>query len=135
AIAVSYSHLSSGKKLMPILTAVSSGLEAKMVGEIGSDDFTTNNRFGLFAAFIRLKLGKSHVAGLQLMALVARAMSEKIIFSLTLRAVETLIFKHTLPAEIYQQCLKSGILEESSAKVSFSHEMFFNFFVADSIAR
>jgi hypothetical protein len=135
AIAIAYSHLSAGKKLATILTAISTGLEAKMIGEIGSGDFTSNSRFALFAAFIKLKLGESHIGGIQLMAMIARSMSEKITFNITLRVVETLLFNHTLPTGIYQQCIQSGILDERSGKVSFSHEMFFNFFVADSIAR
>jgi hypothetical protein len=135
AIATAYSRQSVVKKLTPILTVISTGLEAKMVGEIGSSEFTTNSRFALFAAFVRIKLGEAHIGGFQLMAVVAQFMSDKITFSLTIRAVETLLLNHALPSVIYRQCLQSGILDERSGKVSFSHEMFFNFFVADSIAR
>ena len=135
AIATAHSQLYTGKKLMPILSAISTGLEAKMVGELGSPEFITDSRFSLFAAFIKKKLGEAHISGFLLMALIAKSMSKKITFSLSARSVEMLLLNHALVSSIYKQCLNSGILDERSGKISFSHEMFFNFFVAESVSR
>lgn len=135
AIALAYSPLSVGKKLTPILAVISTGLEAKMIGEMSSTDQANNNRFSLFAAFIRMRLGNATIGGFLLMTLIARYMSEKITFSISVRSLETLLLNQPLTADNYKQCLLSGVLDERSGKISYTHEMFFNFFVAESIAR
>jgi len=135
SIASAYHGFSIGNKLKPILSAVSTGLEAKMIGEIGSQELNNSSRFVLFATFIRLKLKDAIAGGFSLMAMIAKSMSENITFSLTLRVVDSCLLKHQISPDIYTKCLQSGILNERSGKVSFNHEMFFNFFVAESVAR
>lgn len=135
AIALAHGQQTARKKLIPILNIVSTGLEAKMAGEIGTALTHTDNRFSLFESFIKKKLGDNHLGGFFLLSSITKLMSEKITFSLANRTVETLLLKHGLSLELYRHCLKSGVLEEQSDKISFGHEMFFNFFVADSVAR
>src|SRR5690606_23262516 len=56
AIAASYSGRKLSAKLDPVLKMVSSSMEAKMIGEIGTDDIDRVSRFTLFEIFIRGKL-------------------------------------------------------------------------------
>lgn len=135
AIANAYSKHAIGNRLKTVLSLVTTGLEAKMVGEVDSPGMDKMSRFVLFASFIRLKLADAVAEGFFLMAMVAKSMSEKITFSLPLRTIENISSKHQINAGIFDRCIKSGILHERSNRVSFNHEMFFNFFVAESVAR
>lgn len=135
AIALAYSQHMNKKKLIPIINIVSSALEAKIAGEVEDISANTNNRFTLFESFIKKKLEDNYLGGFFLLSLIAQMMSEKITFSLLIRDVETLLLQHSLSSELYKNCLKSGILEERANKISFGHEMFFNFFVAEGVAR
>ncbi|MCF0069778.1 SMEK domain-containing protein [Dyadobacter sp. CY261] len=134
-IALSYDAHDSLRKLTPILAVVSTGLEARMVGEMDAGDFINSGRHSLFATFIRTKLAQAHIGGIHLMSSIARLMSEKITFSLSLRAVERLMVNDMLSPQILNGCFRSGILDRRGEMVSFSHEMFFDFFVAESVAR
>nr|WP_295933012.1 SMEK domain-containing protein [uncultured Dyadobacter sp.] len=135
AIALAYGSFIAPRKLRSILAVVSSGLEARMVGEMEAVDLLANGRYALFAGFIKRKLAGSHVGGFLLMALIARAMSSRITFSLSIRSVEGLLLDQMLSSQVYVECLRAGVLEERGGKISFSHEMFFDFSVADSVGR
>lgn len=124
-----------GRELDSILSAISTGLEAKMIGELGSIQKFTKSRHNLFSSFIKLKLKEYFIESFQLMSLVAGTMSERISFSLSSRVIDDLLFKNSINSEILEECLRSGVLEARMGKVSFAHEMFYNFFVTESIIR
>ena len=134
-IAASYSGKGAIEKLDPILSAVSTSLEAKMVGEIGTEAIEKLSRFALFEHFLDRKLGSFKADGFTLLSQTAKLLSENIAYSLPERDVEKIQRSQSLSPEIYRQCISSKLLEKNFGKVSFNHEMFFNFFVAESIVR
>ncbi len=134
-IVYSYGGKNIGKELNTLSPIISSGLEAKMIGEIGTNQKLTKSRHNLFLSFIKLKVKEYCIESFQLMSLIAGTMSNRITFSLSTRTIEELLFKNSINSQIFIECINSGILEEKIGKVSFGHEMFFNFFVTESIIR
>ncbi|MFD2904657.1 SMEK domain-containing protein [Sphingobacterium anhuiense] len=135
AIVVSYGRGIYDIDLNSVLSAISTGLEAKMIGEIGFKQGFPKSRHNLFSSFIKLKLKQVCIESFQLMSLIAGTMSERITFSLPTRVVENILLENSITSQILDECFKSGILEERNRKLSFGHEMFFNFFVAESVIR
>ncbi|WP_316816625.1 SMEK domain-containing protein [Pedobacter nyackensis] len=135
AIATVYSGKFANTKLDPILNTVSSALEAKMVGEIAVDDINAVSRFTLFEAFIGQKLGEEKSNVFLFLAHIARMLSDGISFSLPERRIDDILRANTISQPIYDACLAIKILDRTLGKVSFGHEMFFNFFVAESVIR
>ncbi|MBS1781061.1 MAG: SMEK domain-containing protein [Bacteroidetes bacterium] len=135
AIATKYSNKKNSEKLDTILAVVSSGLEAKMIGEIGSSSIEKISKFTIFETFIKKKLNDWHADGITLLSHIARFLSNKVAFSLSERQIENLLQSIDMPDGIYRKCISAGLIENKGYKVSFVHEMFFNFFVADSVVR
>lgn len=135
AIASIYSGKSTNTKIDPILNTVSSALEAKMVGEIAVEDISNASRFTLFEAFIKQKLGESKPDGFLFLSCFAQILSDNLVFSLPERRIDEILRNNIISQTIYDLCLEVKILERTFDKVSFSHEMFFNFFVAESVVR
>lgn len=135
AIAINYGGNKNSNKLTPLLQVVSTSFEAKMIGEIAFDAIEKVSRFTIFEIFIKSKLADFRSEGFVLLSNIARVLSDKITFNLSERAVEELLRSGQLTEGCYKKCLSAGLLEYNDGKVSFSHEMFFKFFVADSIVR
>jgi hypothetical protein len=135
AIATSYSGKSLSAKMDPLLNAVSTSLEAKMAGEIANQQIDGLSRFTLFEAFINQKLGAAKREGFLLLAHLAKIMSAKITFSISQRELDNVLQIHHIPGSIYAKTIAAKILEESVGQISFGHELFLNFFTAESIVR
>lgn len=135
AIAASHGEKKNNVRLEPILHVVSSSLEAKMIGEIGAFEIDNVSRFTLFEIFIKHKLGDFNADASRLLSYIARFLSDNISFNLSERQIEDLLLSVGLTVEVYKKCLLVKLLESKVGKVSFIHEMFFNFFVADSVVR
>lgn len=133
AIASKYSDYPD--KLIPVLSNVSTALEAKMVGEIGKFDADKNSRSGLFELYMRKKLGVHESYGMLLLCRTAYWMSCEITFSLSLRQLDFLLQENNIPHAVLEHCLKEGILVTVSNKLSFVHEMIYDFFTAEAIVR
>ena len=134
-IASAYSGKAANIKIGALLGVVSTSLEAKMIGEIGSENIDQISRFTLFEAFIAKKLDGAKQDGFFLLASIARALSENISFSLSERALDKIIRESSISAQAYRACISAKLLDENLGKVSFGHEMFHNFFVAESVIR
>jgi hypothetical protein len=135
AIASIYSGKKSSSKLDPILNVISSSLEAKMLGEIGLDDIDKVSRFSLFEIFIKEKLKQYKSEGFLLLTYIAKHLSDQVTFNLSERSMEQLLRTNQLPNNILEKCITAGLLESNLGRFTFSHEMFFNFFVAESVVR
>lgn len=135
SIANKFSGKGSNDKLQPLLNTISTSLEAKMVGEIAIENIERISRFTLFEVFVRQKLGAEKSDGFLLLSHIARILSEDISFSLPERRVEEILRANAIPSYVYERCIEGRILESTMGKTSFSHEMFFSFFVAESIIR
>lgn len=135
AIANSYSGRLLSSKFDSLLSVISTSLEAKMAGEIGNEEIDGLSKFVLFEAFINLKLGSARKEGFLLLSNLAKMLSDKIAFSISQRDLDALLTKHKISETIYKSCLEAKILEQSLGKISFGHELFLNFFIAESIVR
>ncbi|MFH6948224.1 SMEK domain-containing protein [Flavobacterium sp. FlaQc-51] len=133
AIAAKYSDYPD--KLIPVLANVSTALEAKMVGEIGKFDADKNSRSGLFELYMRKKLGGHESYGMLLLCRTAYWMSREITFSVSLRQLDLILQDNNIPQAVLQHCLKEGILVTVSNRLSFVHEMIYDFFTAEAIVR
>jgi energy-coupling factor transporter ATP-binding protein EcfA2 len=122
-------------RLEPILNVVSTGLEAKMIGEIGVVPIRTSSRFELFELFIRRKLVGCDGNVLLLLSQIAQWMSANISFSISLRTIEKILSENKIPPENLKLCYNSGFLIQNLSRAAFSHEMFMSFFVAENIIR
>ncbi|MFP7657355.1 SMEK domain-containing protein [Chryseobacterium proteolyticum] len=134
-IASNYNNKDLNNGLESIVNAVSTSLEAKMVGEIANLNIDSISRFTLFETFIKQKLDLEKSDGFFLMAKVAELLSKKLSFSLSEREIEEIIRVNRIPQSSYHKCFQTKILDINLGQVSFSHEMFFNFFVAESVIR
>lgn len=121
--------------LISILKTVSTSLEAKMIGEMEILNINNNNRFSLFENFIKQKLESEKIEAFSLMSIIAGYLSSKLSFTLSEREIEKFVKEHNLLENSYKRCLESQILDNNLGQVSFAHEMFFNFFVAENIIR
>jgi hypothetical protein len=133
AIAAIYSDFTD--KLVPVLTNVSTALEAKMVGEIGIFDADRISRFSLFELYLRKKLDRFETQAMLLLSLIGYWMSRAISFSISLRQVNILMQENNIPDAVFVHCIREHILVKDFTKVSFEHEMILNFFTADAVVR
>lgn len=133
AIAAKYSNFT--EKLVPVLTNVSTALEAKMVGEIGIFDADRISRFSLFELYLRKKLDGFETQAMLLLSLTAYWMSRDITFSISLRQVNTIMQENNIPDAVFEHCIREHVLVKDFTKVSFEHEMILNFFTADAVVR
>jgi hypothetical protein len=106
-----------------------------MIGEIWSLEIDKVSRFTLFELFIKNKLGDINADASRLLSYIAQFLSDSISFNLSERQIEDMLHSADLTVDAYKKCLSVKFLENKVGKVSFIHEMFFNFFVANSIVR
>ena len=91
AIALS---VTGGNALSPetkhLLTAVASGLEARLVAEVGQELGTGCSRYALFDAYARKRLGTISSDGIRSLTQVAAYLSDRIAYSLSVRDLDRL---------------------------------------------
>ena len=121
--------------LAQLLNAVSTGLEARLIGEVGRQLSSGSSRFALFDAFVRRRLGDLASEGIRLLSRVAGRLSEHVAFSLSVRDFDRLVdFGHESQVTARQLQAK-GLLTIRGERVSFTHEMFFHAFAAENVVR
>lgn len=120
--------------LEELLRRVSSGLEAKMVAEVGSQ-FKGTNLFQLVDQFARKRLGHHAAEGIRALARMARQMAEEITFSISIRDLDRLTDSEKIQFDAIEATKKTGFLTQQTDRVAFSHEMFLNAFAAEGLNR
>ncbi|SNR97728.1 SMEK domain-containing protein [Flavobacterium sp. ov086] len=133
AIASKYSLYTN--KLEPLLANVSTAMEAKMVGEIGEIGADKISRYSLFEMYIRKKLYGIETQALHFLSATAYWMSCEITFSLSLAQLTKIMQQWNIPDAVFHRCIEEGLLVKNFTKVSFEHEMIFNFFTANAVTR
>lgn len=121
--------------LEPLLDTVGSGLEAKMVGQLGPQLPIGASRYGLFDAYVRQRLGLASTDGIRALSLIAGMMTDRVSFSLSVRELDRLTDREGVSGELLQSLRTANILQTRGDRVSFSHEMFLNVFAAEAIVR
>jgi Nuclease-related domain len=121
--------------LEPLLDTVGSGLEAKMVGQLGPRLPIGASRYGLFDAYVRERLGSAASDGIRALSRIAGMMTDRVSFGLSVRELDRLSDREGVSGTLLQTLRGSNILQTRGDRVSFSHEMFLNVFAAEAIVR
>lgn len=121
------------KKLEPMMKAITSGLEARLIGEIGGNNLSKFSRLSLLEHFARIKLNKNSVVGMKCLYYVGYYLSEKIAYSLSIREFDKIIESNGLPPDIKDVLLSTNLIVQRFNKITFIHELFLNTFIAASL--
>ena len=122
-------------ELEQLLSAVSTGLEAKLIGEVGGQLNSGGSRFAMFDAFVRKRLDNMASEGIRLLARIAGRLSEHVAFSLSVRDLDRLADFDRESQVAARQLQTVGLLTRRGDRVSFAHEMFFHAFAAEDVVR
>ena len=122
-------------ELAQLLNAVSTGLEARLIGEVGRQLSSGSSRFALFDAFMRRRLGDMASEGIRMLSRIAGRLSEHVAFSLSVRDLDRLVDFDGESRVTAKQLQTTGLLTRRGDRVSFAHEMFFHAFAAENVVR
>lgn len=118
-----------------MIGTVGSGLEAKMVGQVGQQLPPDTSKYGLFDAYVRERLGSFASDGIRALSRVAGMMTQRISFGLSVRELDRLSDREGVSGALLRALQEANILDKRGDRVSFSHEMFLNVFAAEAIVR
>lgn len=118
-----------------LLESASSGLEADLIGRVGSALDDGASRYALFDAYARQKLGNDATDGIRFLASVAGLLIDRLAFSLSIRDLERLAETYRIPGDLVGRIFISQLVVRRSDHVSFVHELIFSAFAAESIVR
>ena len=118
-----------------LLAAVSTGLEATLVGAVGATLPPGSSRYALFDAFARNRLSGVASDGIRVLSQVAAWLCERFAFSLTIRVFDRLMDASGVPVPVRHSVIDRGLLTLRGDRVSFPHEMFLDAFAAEAVVR
>ncbi len=114
-----------------LLSAVKTGLEAKLIGEISMEVSSDASRYEIFDLYARHRLNQNSQRGISALSSVAKYLYERITFSLSIRDFDRLISTQ----QNFDYLFESGLLTRRASRVYFGHELFFNAFAAEAVVR
>ena len=123
------------KDVEDLLAAVSSGLEARLLGELEGGTGRGASRYALFDAYARKRLGEAAGECIRVLSLVAAWLCERLAFSMSVRDLDRLLDTSSAGPSIRRLIVERGLLALRGDRVSFSHEMFFDVFAAEAVVR
>lgn len=125
-----------GENVRSLLRVASTGLEARLVGQVGADYLLAGaSRFVLIDTYARKKLGVATADGIRVLSSVAETLVQRASFSLSVREFDRLCDSKNLDHAVRQQVFESRLLHVRGDRVSFGHELFFNAFSAEAAIR
>ena len=125
----------STEELSGLLESVSSGLEARLIGEVAAELGTDGGRHRVFDAYARRQLGDRASEGIRTAAHVAGWLVDRLAFSASVQELDRMFSADGLSEEIGDFLEQARFLASRGGRVSFSHEMFLDAFAAESIVR
>jgi len=135
AIAQQAAGNASVQPFAELLRTVGSGLEAKMIGQLGQQLPSDTSKYGLFDAYARERLGPAASDGIRALSRIAGMMTERITFGLSVRELDRLSDREGVSGALLQTLQDANILDKRGDRVSFNHEMYLNVFAAEAILR
>jgi hypothetical protein len=126
---------SIGPSLLPLLSSVYSGLEARLIGEVERSIPPGASHYAVFDKFVRHRLGEEASNGISTLAWIAGLLSDRVSFSLSVRDLERFSEQDRVPTARLQQLYDAGLLAKHGDRISFEHELYLNAFGAESIVR
>jgi Holliday junction resolvase-like predicted endonuclease len=128
-------HNDTNVNFRSLLQATGSGLEAALVGQVGTVMPYGASKFGLFDTYVRTKLRGVASEGIRILASFAEMLVQRACFSLTVREFDRL-FDGTARIHLDQQRLVDAkLLHVRGDRIGFVHEMFFSAFAAEAVIR
>ncbi|MBU9443769.1 NERD domain-containing protein [Burkholderia multivorans] len=118
-----------------LLRAARSGLEAKLIGEAGGVLPAGASKFALFDAYSRSKLGNAAREGIRLLTVLASTLTERACFSVSIREFDRLADSISVGGDDRDALFRTELLYLRGDRVSFSHELFYAAFAAESVIR
>ncbi|PNE57645.1 hypothetical protein A8H39_18615 [Paraburkholderia fungorum] len=118
-----------------LLRVARSGLEARLIGEAGWLLPTGASKFALFDAYSRSKLGSAARDGIRLMAALASTLIERTCFSVSIREFDRLADSMSIGGDARDTLFRVELLNLRGNRVSFTHELFYSAFAAESVIR
>ena len=118
-----------------LLGAVSTGLEARLVGEVGATVAPGSSRYALFDAYARKRLGEAASDGIRVLSQVSAWLFERFAFSLSVRDFDRLMDGSGVSTELRRLVFDRDLLTLRGDRVSFPHEMFLDAFAAEAVVR
>lgn len=118
-----------------LLRAARSGLEAALIGEAGELLQAGASKFALFDAYSRRKLGSAARDGIRLLTVLASTLTERACFSVSIREFDRLADSISVGGDARDALFRSELLYLRGDRVSFSHELFYAAFAAESVIR
>lgn len=137
-IATSVAGAPLGEAAVAELEAMTSGLDAEVYGDTAARLPGSVGSFARFDAYIRNRLGGQSLAitPFDILVEVARAMDERLSMYVSLPEFHRLAAQHSRNTEeVVSRIYASGIIDGRTDRLSFSHELFQRFFMAESLAR
>ena len=118
-----------------LLGAVSTGLEARLVGEVGAAVAPGSSRYALFDAYARKRLGEAASDGIRVLSQVAAWLFERFTFSLSVRDFDRLMDGSGVSTELRKLVIDRDLLTLRGDRASFPHEIFLDAFAAEAVVR
>ena len=117
-----------------VLKAITSGIEAELVGKIGAELKAAPTRLVLIDQYIRMRLGKHGRAGAFGLRRLASRLHEHVAFSLSESDCDEFLSALGVVFEACDALFVAGLLVRRGGRVSFSHEMIQNSCAAFNVA-
>lgn len=118
-----------------LLQIASSGLEAKIIGDVALDIPKGASKFVQFDYFIRDKLKSNSAVGFRLFSELAKVLIDKSSFIFSRREFDRLCDSLDLKENIRSNIIQTNIITIRGDNISFAHEQYFLFFSAESLMR
>jgi len=121
--------------LSSLLQAATSGLEASIIGKVGSSLSAGASRFALFLGYARNRLGISASEGVRLLMSLAGMLVQQSRFSISVHEFSRLSDSLNIGRDTALKLSQSRLLQERGDRVSFIHELYFAAFAAEAAVR
>ena len=118
-----------------LLSCVSSGFEADILGRLGGELVQGLSRSALIDAYARRRLGSMATEGLRLLVEIAGWLSDRATYSMSVRDVDRLLQGLALSPEALLALEATGLVSNRAGRFSFGHELLLNAFTAESVIR
>lgn len=122
------------KALEPLLATATSGLEAMIIGTMGTYPVERKSKFALFDFYVRAKLQDHASAGTKALSLIAAHLANRISFVLSVRELERLADEWLIAGSVIDKLIKEKLLHLHFDKISFGHELFQHAYTAAAVA-
>ncbi|MGI8473258.1 NERD domain-containing protein [Pectobacterium brasiliense] len=118
-----------------LLEIALSGLEAELIGQAAASLPAGASTFVLFDTVARMRLGSFATAGIRALSGFAEELISQTAFSMSIREFDRFCDATSVTDTTLHAILESRLLSQRGDRFSFSHEMFFYAFMAESAVR